>query len=253
MANNALKVLITRPAGKAQALTLLIKQQGFFAVSQPLFDYQAYATSAEIKSTIDTANIIIFVSAAAVEFAHARYPLSLHPKTLIIAIGQATKAALHSIGHSEVLTPSQENSEGVLSLIPLSQVQDKHIAIVRGNGGRELLASTLKQRGATVSYIESYQRLWRPLAKNIAQQWQQQQINCIVVTSNDILLTLIRLVTDSSLTRLEQHYWLNTCYWLVASQRIAKTATTMGLLQVINMNGASDTVIEEQLRKLSMP
>jgi uroporphyrinogen-III synthase len=257
MTDNSLNVLITRPAGKAQALALLLKQQGIFAISQPLFDYQAYASSQDIKGSINSADILIFVSVAAVEFAHASYPLSINSDKIVIAVGQATKRALQTIGITNVLTSTQENSEGLLKLDQLCQVKDKNITIVRGNGGREHLATTLTERGAQVCYIESYQRVWRTLTKNIAKQWQEQQINCIVVTSNDILLTLVNLVIHTEKTNTDinnklndNNYWQNDCCWLVASQRIADSAKALGLTQVININGANDQVIIEQLQKL---
>ncbi len=257
MTNNALKVLITRPAGKAQALALLLNQQGISAISQPLFDYQAYANSQDIKSAINSADILIFVSIAAVEFSHTSHPLLISPNKIVIAIGQATKRALQAIGITNILTSTEENSEGLLQLEQLGQVKAKNITIFRGNGGREHLATTLTERGAQVRYIESYERVWRTLTKNIAKQWQEQQINCIVVTSNDILLALVNLVlnTENTNTNINSklnanNYWQNDCCWLVASQRIADSATALGLTQVININGANDQVIIEQLQKL---
>ncbi len=257
MTNNSLKVLITRPAGKAQALALLLKQQGISAISQPLFDYQTYASSQDIKNSIHAANILIFVSVAAVEFAHTSHPLSIRPNQVVIAVGQATKKALKTIGIGNVLTSPQENSEGLLQLEQLSQVKGKNITIVRGNGGREHLATTLTARGGQVRYVESYQRVWRTLTKNVVKQWQQQQINCIVVTSNDILLALVNLVLNTEKTNTDintklndNNYWQHNCCWLVASQRIADSATAMGLTQVVNINGANDQVIIEQLQKL---
>ncbi len=257
MINNSLNVLITRPAGKSQALALLLNQQGISAISQPLFDYHAYARSQDIKNSIYSADILIFVSVAAVEFAHASYPLSINSSKIVIAVGQATKKALQAIGIDNVLTSVQENSEGLLQLEQLNHVKGKNITIFRGNGGREHLATTLTERGAQVRYIESYQRVWRTLTKNIAKQWQEQQINCIVVTSNDILLALVNLVLNTEKTNTDintklndNNYWQHNCCWLVASQRIADSATAMGLTQVVNINGANDQVIIEQLQKL---
>ena len=246
-----LKVLITRPKAKAQQLALLLNQQGIVNISQALFDYQPSASAHDISTTLTHADILIFVSAAAVEFTHASYPLQNHLTQVIFAVGDATKQALQAIGITAVLSPpaQQEHSEGLLRLTPLANVLDKHIVIFRGNGGREHIADTLRQRGATVSYVESYQRVWRTLAINIAEQWRVQQINCIVVTSNDILVTLVKYLASS--TDNSDKYWQSQCLWIVVSDRIEQNAKALGLTRVINTHSASSKILCNTLRTLS--
>ncbi|MGL1956687.1 MAG: uroporphyrinogen-III synthase [Colwellia sp.] len=262
--SSPLKVLITRPEAKAQELTLLLKQQGIMSIKQPLFDYQAYASPTEIKAQLDLADILIFISVAAVEFAQASMSLSVYQQKTIVAVGSATKKALQDCNIRQVICPAEENSEGLLQL-PLftkefNKVSNKKLAsqvitIVRGNGGREYLSTTLKARGASVQYLESYQRVWRTFANDIAKQWQAQQINCIVVTSNESLKKMLQLVlstnaSDANITdanvandcvkhKQHENYWKKHCLWLVASQRIADSAKQLGLKSVIISKGAS--------------
>ncbi len=248
-----LNVLITRPEHKSQALVELLAQQNIHAIGQPLFDYQAYTDQQTIKAAVEHADILIFVSVPAVAFANKQYSLAQQNDKTILAVGNATKNALHNLGLSHASSPTLENSEGLLALETLADVKGKNIVIFRGDGGRELIADTLKARGANLSYIESYQRVWRTFAKNIAQQWQQQQINCIVVTSNAILNKLVALINvnkTSGESQQNEQYWLTDCIWLVASERIADNAKKLGLTKVINMQGASDTLICQQLRQL---
>jgi len=251
-----LKVLITRPEAKAQQLASLLNEQDIANTRQALFDYQAYAKSDEINCALKSADILIFVSVAAVEFAHASSPFpvnSLRQKTsqLFFAVGNATKQALIAIGITQVLAPplQQEHSEGLLNLAELADISDKKVVIFRGNGGREHIANSLVQRGAKVSYVESYQRVWRTLPINIAQQWRAQQINCIVITSNDILLALIKYL--ASTTENTDNYWQTQCLWLVVSDRIEKNAKALGLTRVINAHSASSQRLCETLQKIS--
>jgi len=246
-----LKVLITRPEVKAQQLALLLNEQGIENTSQALFDYQAYASTQDISTTLKSADILIFVSVAAVEFAHASRPIHQHPSQLFFAVGNATKQALLSIGVTQVISPppQQEHSEGLLKLPELAGVNGKKVVIFRGNGGREHIANCLTQRGASVCYVESYQRVWRTLPKNIAEQWQAQQINCIVVTSNDILLALIKYL--ASATDNTDNYWQTQCLWVVVSQRIEQNAKALGLTRVMNTHSASSQILCETLQKLS--
>lgn len=237
---------------------MLLNQQGIANISQPLFDYQATKLADDaISSAIAKADIVIFVSVAAVtftqqSFAFAFAQLSEQPNKLqCFAVGKATKQALTEAGIKQVISPEvdAENSEGLLQLSQLNQVENKRVLIVRGNGGRELIANTLMTRGAQVSYIETYQRVWRTLPENIASHWQAQQINCIVVTSNDILIKLIKYLEDDP--AFSTSYWRNSCTWLVASERIAITAQQFGLSKVINANSANSQIMCDTLHAMT--
>ena len=248
-----LNVLITRPATKAQTLSESLTALGITCVNQPLFDYQPLADRQTSKSQLVNVDIIIFVSVAAVEFAHEAFSAQHWRYQHIVAVGKATKAALQALGINNVLCPSQENSEGLLSLPVLSEnVRDKQVTIVRGDGGREHLAKHLKASGAAVHYLESYQRVWRTFTKDIGNQWFAQQINCIVVTSNAILEKLVQLTIDEhtqSDTQQLASYWQNQCIWLVASQRISDKAKQLGLTRVVISDGASEQAIVAALQQ----
>jgi len=250
-------VLVTRPEPKAQVLVSYLQEQGITASSQALFDYQNFTDTQTVSHALNTSDSIIFVSVAAVEFAHRNFPLVKNAKQSFFAVGKATQQALFKLSIKQVKTPSIENSEGLLALDELLTVKDQKITIFRGDGGREHLAQTLAKRGAKVNYVESYQRVWRTFPKSIAKQWQAQQINCIVVTSNAILTKLVDIIdafnNANEATNDEvcsYKYWREKCTWLVASQRIADNALSLGLKHVINMNGASDSIISQQIKQL---
>jgi len=75
------------------------------------------------------------------------------------------------------------------------------IRIVRGNGGRDLLARTLQGRGATVEYLEVYARqLPRYSANDIAAIEQQiiaGDIDIITIMSVDSFVNLLALLPSS--------------------------------------------------------
>jgi uroporphyrinogen-III synthase len=246
-----LNVLITRPEIKGKQLAFLLGEHKIPNTCQALFDYRPYASGQQISLGIKKADIIIFVSVAAVEFAHASQPLLAQARQLCVAVGNATKQALHAIGITRVISPTAqaEHSEGLLNLMELNQVHGKNVVIIRGNGGREYLADSLIKRGAQVNYIESYQRIWRTLPKNIAKQWQAQQINCIVVTSNDILKALVKNLNND--TGMLDNYWQKKCLWVVVSERIANTARTLGLQWIVNAQSANSQTICSTIQDLS--
>lgn len=250
---NPLNVLVVRPTKKAQVLTSLLNKQGIACVSQPLFDYQPLADQKQSEKLLTTADIIIFVSVAAVEFANASIAATHWQYQHIIAVGKATKAALQALVLENIECPSQENSEGLLALSVLNRnLANKTITIVRGNGGREHLATELTKRNATIHYLESYQRVWRTFPKDIDKQWYHQQINCIVVTSNALLEKLVQLTqaTNVAVENDTATHWRNHCIWLVASKRIANQAEQLGLTNIIQSNGANEQVISVALRAI---
>lgn len=248
MQTKPLSVLITRPEEQGRVLAKALNQQGYQTHCQPLFGYQEKATLEQYHQTsANKPDIFIFVSVAAVQFANKVYPLAQWIKTkdketTVIAVGQATANMLNTVGISNVLTPQKQTSEGVLALAELSQCNHQNIVIVRGNSGRELMFDTLIHRGAKVSYLESYQRHWHQLSTDISQHWQQLEINCIVITSNDLLQSVVQLIQLQAQASLIS-YWQQTCIWVVASKRIEENARALGLVNIVCAEGASDQAI----------
>ncbi|WP_296815495.1 uroporphyrinogen-III synthase [Thiobacillus sp.] len=61
-------------------------------------------------------------------------------------------------GVEDVVTPDGQDSEAVLALPQLQAVAGRQVVIVRGVGGRALMADTLRARGADVHFMECYRR-----------------------------------------------------------------------------------------------
>ena len=82
------------------------------------------------------------------------------PATLKIAtIGQGSVRALHDYGVTNVIAPQDRfDSEALLAMPELKNIEGWSVVIFRGNGGRKLLGDTLKARGAKVEYVTCYQR-----------------------------------------------------------------------------------------------
>lgn len=248
---NALNVLITRPSKKGQQLATSLTALGIANVNQPMFDYQALADSQTSKRLLTHGNIIIFVSVAAVEFAHKSFSASNWQYKTVLAVGHATKLALEQLGIKPILCPEQENSEGLLALPALNKTfNNTPITIVRGSSGREHLAKQLRAQGAKVTYLESYQCVWRTFTQDIAKQWLNLQINCIVVTSNAILEKLVHLMLNQHNQALLE-YWQSQCLWVVASKRIAESAKRLGLTQVTISDGANEKAIITILKQVA--
>jgi len=148
------------------------------------------------------------------------------PRLQIAAVGQRTAEALRQQGgRVDIAAPPPYNSEALLSSPALQTVTDKHIAIFRGEGGRELLGNTLTERGASVRYIEVYRRT--ETSVDIAETLRQAgDISIVVVTSGEGLRNLVSLAKQAQLSD-----WLLGRQLAVISTRLAHLSKELGFTQ----------------------
>lgn len=193
-----LRIVVTRPRDQAAALAVGITRLGGQALLFPLLDIEATPDSAslqELARTLASHHWLIFISPNAVR--HSLPHLPPLPATVrVAAVGQSTAAALRHAGVRQVVVPSERfDSEALLALPELQAVAGQHIAIVRGEGGRELLGDTLKTRGATVEYVSCYRRSAAPL--DIAGLLAAAP-HALTVTSSEALLHLRQALDDDA-------------------------------------------------------
>jgi len=200
---NGEKILVTRPARQADHLCAMIAQAGGVAIRLPAMDIQPIAGNSRldvILSGLHNYDCAIFVSRNAVF--HALPLLQGWTDRLaglqIIALGEGTADALsatdlHAVAHGGV----QADSETLLALPMLQEtaVRNRRIVIFRGAGGRELLADTLRARGAQVDYAEVYQRT-RPHYEIavLDKIWFVDRPDWMVVTSSEALHNLFAIL-----------------------------------------------------------
>jgi len=68
--------------------------------------------------------------------------------------------ALNKAGYVvDLLAENGANSEALLAMPELAQVNGQRFLIIRGQGGREELANVLRSRGASVDYLDVYKRV----------------------------------------------------------------------------------------------
>lgn len=160
-----LPVLVTRPASQAEEICPLLEALGCEVLRQPLLKIEAVDETPAIKSQfmdIDLFDVVIAISRNAAEMGLStmdqywpQWPLGID----WIAIGPVTAEVMTNAGLDVKIPAEKFDSEGALEMPELTDVAGKKILIWRGVGGRETLASTLRERGAEVIYAELYQRL----------------------------------------------------------------------------------------------
>ncbi len=249
---NGLGVLVTRPEHQADNLCRLIEQAGGVAIRCPLLiidEPRDWVPALAVFDRLTTCDLLIFTSANAVD---RGLPLILErggipSRVELAAIGAATALALARHGVGPCLQPDEGfTSEALLALPRFQQVAGQRIVIVRGEGGRELLATTLVARGAQVIAAEVYRRE-RPTtdASTLLARWERGEIGAAVVTSNESLRNLFDLLGVAG-----QDYLRDTPL-VVVSDRIRQAATDYGCHAILLAREASDDALIATLLELT--
>ncbi len=244
-------ILVTRPAAQAENLCRLIEAAGGHALRLPLLSIEAItdsATAAEALSHPELWNWILFTSANAV---HCAAPWIRHwtSRPAVGAIGKATADKLGEQGIRVDLVPELEfNSESLLALPQMADLTGQKILIVRGQGGREHLATTLTARGGTVRHAEVYRRIKPHIEDRLWQQyWQDGHIHAVILTSGeafDHLHAGLGNLTDE---------WARSIPLVVIGDRIRQMARERGWQRVLSAPSATDQALLEATITLFEP
>lgn len=226
-----MSILVTRPSPAGEALVSRLRTLGRAAYHVPLIDFTPGSGLTTLPTQLQrlaSGDLVFALSQHAVRYAHPylqRNGMTWPRELSYFAIGRPTALRLHTASGLPVGYPRPpETSESLLLLPELRDIAGKRALILRGNGGRELLAETLTQRGVNVTLCECYQRC--AIHYNGAEQsahWQRQGISTLVVTSGEMLQQLYDLVPDY-----DRQMWLLHCRLIVVSERLATLAQELG-------------------------
>jgi len=239
-------IVITRPARQAGALAKLIEDAGGRALRYPAIEIQASGSPAleAIIAALDAFDVAIFISRNAVEhgLACVRDRRPWPGGLAVAAVGAGTRRALESEGIAGVIAPEgPADSEALVEQPLLKFVTGRRVVIFRGEGGRELLASGLRERGATVDYAECYRRV-RPATdvQPLVAEWMRGAVHAVTVSSGESLANFVALLGTAG------HRFLAGTPLFVPHARVGDEARRLGVGPV-QLAGPSD---EEMLAAL---
>ncbi|RUO63774.1 uroporphyrinogen-III synthase [Pseudidiomarina insulisalsae] len=220
------QVLILRPNQQAAELRDLLQQR---AASAGIRLQSENASMLRIRSYDDPSQRVadvleaqwdgaMMVSVNAANFfaeqVHAWAPGQTMKPCRWFAVGPVSARAIVAVINRPVVCPWREhNSDALLALPELQQVEGQRWLIIRGHGGRELFADTLRARGAEVHYLEVYERVPQLPSAATMSDWRQR-IDTIMVSSAEQLGAFLAAVPQDALD------WLAECTWVVASTRL---------------------------------
>ncbi|AZP70237.1 uroporphyrinogen-III synthase [Pseudomonas poae] len=241
------RVLLTRPAEESTALAASLSDAGIFSSSLPLLDIQPLAVTPEQQAVFRNLGrycAVIVVSKPAARLATQQLDQAW-PQLPWFSVGAATAQVLAEHGLNVHYPQTGDDSEALLQLPALREAVTRpgaRVLILRGEGGRELLAQRLREQGASVDYLELYRRFLPAYEAGVlTQRIQLERLNGVVVSSGQGFLHLQTLAGAD---------WPQVAQLplFVPSPRVLEMAQAAGAEKVVDCRGASAAALLVALR-----
>ena len=247
----AWRLLLTRPADDCEALAEVLAGQGIFSSCLPLLEIAPLPVSDTMRQTfagLSRYSAVIVVSKPAARIAVQM--IDAVPAIPWFSVGAATAQILQDRGLDAHCPDEGDDSEALLQLPRLLDAvagPGARVLILRGEGGRELLAERLRELGASVEYLEMYRRdLPDYPAQELPRRIAAERLNGLVVSSGQGFEHLRQLAGDT---------WpvLAQLPLFVPSPRVAGQARAAGAQTVVDCRGASAAALLTALREHPVP
>ncbi|WP_308582365.1 uroporphyrinogen-III synthase [uncultured Pseudomonas sp.] len=232
------RVLLTRPAEESATLAATLSEAGIYSSSLPLLDIEPLPITPERQAVLRDLGrycAVIVVSKPAARLALQQLDQAW-PHLRWFSVGAATAQVLADRGLDVHYPQTGDDSEALLQLPALREAiarPDARVLILRGEGGRELLAERLREQGASVDYLELYRRFLPAYDSGVlTQRIQLERLNGLVVSSGQGFLHLQALAGPD---------WPQVAQMplFVPSPRVYEMARAAGAEKVVDCRGAS--------------
>ena len=194
---HGVRVLVTRPAPAAARLADAFAAEGAVVHRVPalaIVPVEDTKSVERLRHRLAEVSVIVFTSVNAVEGFFGLVPGAIPDRlpAAVLAVGHATAEALRIRGVADVHTPrGRSDSEGLLSLpeFEARHVAGRVVAVVKGDGGRDLLGKELVRRGAGVIEASVYRRR---APERLAEMLEavRESVDIVTVTSAEALENL---------------------------------------------------------------
>ncbi|MCC6247955.1 MAG: uroporphyrinogen-III synthase [Rubrivivax sp.] len=211
-----MRLIVTRPLAQALPAVQELRAHGVDAHALPLIGIEALPDNDPLADALSTARatlarrrLVMFVSANAVAhfFAAPGYP-AWPAGTLAGSTGPGTSAALRAAGvpaaclREPAADAERLDTEALWQQLRALDWRGASVLVVRGEGGRDWLAETLRGAGANVDFVTAYRRTLPRLDAAQAVLLEEAQANpaghAWHFTSSEAVQNLPRLTADSA-------------------------------------------------------
>ena len=246
------RVLLTRPAEESAALATVLSDVGIYSSSLPLLDIEPLPITPDQQALLRDLGrycAVIVVSKPAARLALQQLDRQWSEMPWF-SVGAATAQVLADQGYTVHYPHTGDDSEALLELPALREAIARpaaRVLILRGEGGSELLAERLRERGASVDYLELYRRFLPAYEKGaLVQRIQLERLNGLVVSSGQGFLHLQALAGAD---------WPQVAQLplFVPSPRVQEMARAAGAEKVVDCRGASAAALLVAIRSYTVP
>ena len=160
--------LVTRPAAQAAEWVQQLQTHGIDALALPLIGIAPVEAPALVAAwhALAQQRLVVFVSPNAAQQFFAQRPMgAAWPEGVFAASpGPGTTRVLQGLGvlAAQIIEPAadapQFDSESLWLALATHDWRGARVLIVRGDGGRDWLADTLRRHGAQVAHLAAYRR-----------------------------------------------------------------------------------------------
>ncbi|WP_449430619.1 uroporphyrinogen-III synthase [Pseudomonas putida] len=249
------RLLLTRPEEDCAALAQTLAVAGVASSCLPLLAIEPVelnAAQVQLLAELQRFGAIIVVSKPAARLLLDALSRSAAqpPVNGWFSVGEATAGVLQGAGLKVTFPTQGDDSEALLALPVLRHaiaVAEPRVLIVRGVGGRELLAERLAEQGASVDYLELYRRCLPEYPPGtLLRRIEAERLNGVVVSSGQGLEHLQQMAAAE---------WARVARLplFVPSPRVAEQARAAGAQQVVDCRGASATALLAAVQRSAAP
>jgi uroporphyrinogen-III synthase len=152
------KIVITRPAERAQDSVEMVRSYGAIPIVTPTIELKDSKPEEMIKlcNVLNKLDWLVFTSPRAIESFFKYCNLENVPDLKVAVIGPKTGEALHKYGAKADLIPDDYTAEGLLEAFEKFDVKGMKIGLPRTMVARYTLPHGLQHRGAEVILADAY-------------------------------------------------------------------------------------------------
>jgi len=258
------RILITRARAQSQEITSQLQTLGAEVIHYPTIELVPPSSWAQVDDAITRLHEfdwIVFTSANGAHFFFRRMreirgdAVAARASQIVCAIGPATANAVQQAGADVHVIADDSRGEGALAAIidhvgGPGNLRGLSFLIPRARVAREILPDGLRQLGAQVETVETYQTVKPDVsAESIKRLFAEHSIDVITFTSSSTVSNFAELVGVSDLSDL-----LADTVVACIGPVTAETATNYGLKKVIQPDLYNTSqLVESILRAIGQP
>ncbi len=240
-----LRVINTRPADRASALSAALEAAGATVDLLPLLEIAPLAMGPDQRwqlMDLDR-NQVVFVVSPTAAMLGLELLLDYWPQwpagVAWVAVGAATANELVKAG-LDPQVPALETSEGVLALPALNTLQPgDRVLVLRGEGGRNLVRDWLQAKSVRVDYLDLYQRRFPPSSGGLWRTLESQSLPDVVILTSGESLRHWQVLAAGAVARIPA---------VVISPRLADQARAAAIPEVVVADGTRPEAIVAALQ-----